>query len=773
MADLHLGTVLDGAGPSHLDPDRLVRHAACFGMTGSGKTGLCVSLIEEVALAGVPVLALDPKGDLTNLALAFPGGRPADFAPWIEAAGTAERQERAEKASARWHRELSASGVEPERARRYASDVRVTVHTPGSSAGVPIDVLGVLGAPGPGLDEDGRAQLLSGTARSLLSLVGVVADPLRDPRHLVLARILELAWDAGEALDLERVIVRLVDPPFDKVGVFPVDDFLPRAKRLELAMALNTVVAAPSFRAWGRGTPLDLDLLLDASGGTPIRVFSLAHLDDAQRSFFCAMLLERTVAWARRQSGTSSLRALLVLDEAFGFLPPHPANPPTKRPLLTLLKQARAAGLGVVLSTQNPVDLDYKALSNTGVWWIGRLGTENDRERVEEGLTGLAGAEDAAARIAQLPGRAFAVRDVRERELGWLRSRWCLSFLRGPLTSAEIGRLPGAGQEIAEPEVEAAVEASPEPHGSPDPPPAPGGVAYRWLDPAAARAPRVAEHLGVPAASGAPGEICWRAALHVRLALRFDEGRTYAHEREEDWLYLDVDEGGLGDPVRLALVEGDLRTDPLAGTYLPLPAAMDEKRELAALRKAIVEDVFRGETDRMFKHAKLKLTSMGGEPREAYDARLAVAVKDAADAEIAKLRGKVEKTVERLETRRAKVERDCAKYEMQAKSRLATEVVSAGELLFGTLFGGSRKSVSGAMSRRGQTRLAQDRHAESEARRAELEREIYEAGLQLEEEVAEIEDRWAEELDRVEELEVRLEKNDIRVVSYGVVWIPS
>ncbi|MCA9571379.1 MAG: ATP-binding protein, partial [Myxococcales bacterium] len=456
MSDLYLGRTVDPAtmtetgGAYAFDCDRLTRHAVCFGMTGSGKTGLCVTLLEELGMAGVPVIVLDPKGDMTNLALAFGEHAPEDFEPWVDPS-EADREgisvrELAERLSARWKKGLAGHGVTQERVDAFVQGAKVTIYTPGSTAGVSVDVLAMLNRPQGDLlaDPEGTGDLVSGTVSSLLGLVGVDADPVKDPAHILLSRILHDAWTAGKDVDLESLILQLVDPPFKKVGVFPVDTFHPRKDRMELAMKLNGVAASPAFAAWSRGVPLDVDRLLDRSGRTPVHIFTMAHLDGAERMFFASMLLNQVVAWSRRQPGSSALRALVYFDEVYGFLPPYPKNPPTKQPVLTLMKQARAVGVGTMLVTQNPVDVDYAAMSNAGLWMMGRLQTRQDRERVLDGLAGAAGDIDRptlSAWLEGLPSRTFLVKDVKEKEPFVIKSRWAISYLRGPLTRREIGQL--------------------------------------------------------------------------------------------------------------------------------------------------------------------------------------------------------------------------------------------------------------------------------------------------------------------------------------------
>ncbi len=783
MSGLYLGRQVDPATmkpfaePAMLDPDQLTQHAVCLGMTGSGKTGLCVTVLEELAMTGVPILAIDPKGDLANLALAFAEHRAEDFAPWVDPV-EAERAGKtteayAEDVSERWRKGLREWGVDAARIRAFTDGTEVTVYTPGSTTGVPINVLGSLGQAPLGLDDEGLTDLVGGTVASLLGLLGIEADPLRDPRHIVPARILGDAWHAGETLALEDLIVKLVDPPFEKVGVFPLEQFFGRKDRMDLAMQLNGLVASPSFAAWSAGHTLDFDALLAQDGGrTPIRVFCLSHLDDAERTFFAALLLNGLVAWCRRQPGSGALRALAYFDEVFGYLPPYPKNPPTKKPILTLMKQARAVGVGAMLVTQNPVDVDYKALSNAGLWIMGRLSTKQDRDRVLDGLSGAAGEVDKATMagwLDSLPSRTFVVRDVKRREPYLLHSRWAISYLRGPLTLREIERLD---QSVSAPTGEFPPMDKPTADDGlqSQPPPSPSGYSYRFVDPRVAFSARLSpffesRHLG----PRQDGETVWEPALHAQLHLRFDQGE-YELERGESRLFFPI-----GDDVRFDAEPPFERSDFLAskptGLFTQLPASVDEQKELKALSKQVAEEVYRGETERMFVHTKRKMRSRGGETLEAFTERVRAALQDKIDAEVAKMKESVDRKLARLEDRQVKLERNVERYRDEERQQVANEVVNVGETLMG-LFFGRRKSLNTAMSKRSQTRRAQEKTERSTAELQDLQRDIYDLETEVDTKVTEIENKWLRQLDEIEEKPVRLERADIRLDEFGIVWVP-
>jgi len=747
---LHIGS--EGDAPYHLDADRLCTHGVVLGMTGSGKTGLCVDLLEEVALSGVPLLVLDPKGDLAHFGRAWP-----------------------EDVAERWLRGLAESGVSQERVDALREQVDVRLCTPGSTAGQPINVLESLRAP-EGVDPEALAEAASTASGALLGLAGVEGDPHRDPRRIVATQVVLDAFQKGESLSAEQFVLRFLDPPFAKVGVFPLDTFLPRDDRMDVAMALNGVLASPSFGAWMEGEALDLDAWLRPQpGATPVTVLYLARLDDAARRFFVTLLLGQLVAWSRRQQGSDRLRALLFFDEVMGFLPPHPHTPPTKGPLLTLMKQARAVGLGVVLCTQNPVDVDYKALSNAGWWAVGRLSTAQDRERVLDGMTAIGVDRGALSEtIAGLPPWSFAVRDVREPSVRVVRSRWAISWLGGPVTLAQMrawrGARPTRGS-TPEP-----LPAPSAPAGLRSPPPVPEGFEQRWVDPAARRRPALVTLFG-PAPDAPLGEGAtrhWRPAVLVRAHLRFDERGGFVHERDAHWLYWPVASGtapvseGLGP-----LLEALLEDAPDGGRYDVLPDHLDEASEVRAMERAVRDALHEAETTHLFRHEASKLKSEGGESREAFARRVAEAVEDRIDARVAKLRDKVEGAVDRLEAKREKAERSLVKHQADANARMATEVVNAGETLFGMLFGGRSRSLTTAMSKRQSTSRAQQRVTETEAELRDLDREIYEAEAELRDEIQAIENEERRTLDAIEVTDVHLEKDDIRVEELVLLWVEA
>ncbi len=449
----YLGNESESGAAIAYAPKHLTTHGLIFGMTGSGKTGLAIGLLEEAQRARIPIIAIDPKGDLGNLALAWPDLSPKHFAQWLDPADLDGRQplEVAEATANIWRSGLAKCQLGEAEIGAMRQSAHVTVYTPGSSAGIPVSLLDEF-APPPGyaeLPDEDKSELVTGVVAALLALVKIDADPLKSKESILLTNILADAWNRNESLDLHRLVQRAADPPFTRLGVFELDEFFPPKRRRDFAMQLNGLIASPSFQTWLAGVPLDVDKLLrkDAGGASRTSIFSIAHLDDAERMSFVTLLLDRVIAWMRAQPGTGELRAILYMDEVFGYLPPHPLNPPSKRPIMTLMKQARAFGLGVLLATQNPVDVDYKALTNAGTWMIGKLQTDQDKERI---LDGLMGAQTAAAQVSRseishsisaLQGREFLIQNAHEGRQRVFKTRFCMSYLRGPLTRPELTRL--------------------------------------------------------------------------------------------------------------------------------------------------------------------------------------------------------------------------------------------------------------------------------------------------------------------------------------------
>jgi DNA helicase HerA-like ATPase len=427
----------------------LLTHAAIIGMTGSGKTGLGISLLEEAAIDNIPSIIIDPKGDMTNLLLTFPNLEASDFEPWIEEQEAINSgktvQEFAQSRANLWKKGLEDDFQDASRIEKLKNSADFTIYTPGSDAGVQISILSSFKAPSKEVLEDNEllVSLINSTVSSILALIEEKADS-NSKESILLSSIFLNQFKEQKDLSLEELINLIVNPPFSKIGVFDLETFFSQSDRLKLALKLNGIIANPSFSTWIEGETLDISkLLYDENGKAKVNIFSIAHLNDTQRMFFVTILLNQMVAWMRRQEGTTSLKALLYMDEIFGYFPPL-GNPPSKQPMLTLLKQARSFGIGIILSTQNPVDIDYKGLSNIGTWFLGRLQTKQDIDRVIDGLSSASeGINKAqiASMLSNLEKRNFILNNINDDGIKVFETRWALSYLKGPIPKDGIKKL--------------------------------------------------------------------------------------------------------------------------------------------------------------------------------------------------------------------------------------------------------------------------------------------------------------------------------------------
>ncbi|NNF07885.1 MAG: ATP-binding protein, partial [Candidatus Eisenbacteria bacterium] len=597
------------------DAKDLTTHAVCVGMTGSGKTGLCLSLLEEAAIDGIPTLAIDPKGDLGNLLLTFPNLAPKDFEPWIDP-GEATRKgntvpEHAKKVSALWKNGLASWGQDGKRIKKFRDAVDLTIFTPGSNAGVPISILKSFNAPSEAVREDGDLfrDRVKASVSGLLALLGIDADPLQSREHILLSNIVQAAWTEGKDLDLASLIREIQAPPFDRIGVMDLDSFYPSKDRFALAMTLNNLLASPGFASWMEGQPLDIQQLLWTPEGKPrIAILSIAHLSESERMFVVTLILNEMLSWVRSQAGTTSLRALLYMDEVFGYFPPT-KNPPSKTPMLTLLKQARAFGLGVVLATQNPVDLDYKGLSNTGTWFLGRLQTERDKMRVLDGLEGASAAAGAGfdrskmeSILSGLKSRVFLLNNVHENEPVLFHTRWVLSYLRGPLTRQHIQKLmKGKVKEAA------ATQAAG----------APKAVKAKAKDKAAASRPVLPpeiEEKFIPRTGALRDgeEMVYRPQLMADTRLHFTKAGTDLDHWYEETLLAPIEETGASweASTKVDATNIELEDEPEErGSFGPLPGAALKKRSYSTWEKKLKSYLYRERTKSLWKCKALKENS--------------------------------------------------------------------------------------------------------------------------------------------------------------------
>ena len=773
------------------DSKDLVTHAVCVGMTGSGKTGLCVGLLEEAALDGIPALIIDPKGDLGNLLLTFPDLAPGDFRPWINEDDARRKgldpDEYAAAQARLWREGLASWGQDGERIRRLRESAEFAIYTPGSEAGLPISILSSFQAPPREVvdDADLFRDRIASTATSLLGLLGVDADPIQSREHILLSNLLDRLWREGAEVSLGSLIQAIQAPPMERVGVLDLESFFPSRDRFKLAMLLNNLLAAPTFQGWLSGAPLDVDSLLYTAAGKPRHaIFSIAHLSEAERMFFVSLLLNQTLGWMRSRPGTTSLRAILYMDEIFGFMPPV-AEPPSKRPLLTLLKQARAYGLGVVLATQNPVDLDYKGLSNTGTWMIGRLQTERDKARVLEGLEGAAGGIDRQEMeriLAGLGKRVFLLHNVHEEGPSVFQTRWVMSYLRGPLTRAQIGRLmearppaaaPAAGPATAP--VAAAAQRS-------APPPAPAEVP---APPSRPVVPPEVPQLFLPGSAG-PGSVYTPGVLGLARVHYFDSRTKREVHQEEVALVAPLDGVRLGLDLdwegadRLEIDERELRDTPAAGTrFADLPGEAAKGKSYATWKKELSDFLYRSCSCELFKSPTYGEVSRPLESERDFRVRLGERAREERDEETAKLRARHASKAERLEERVRKARQAVEREREQAKGQRLQTAISVGATLLSAFTGRKRLSYStlgrATTALRGAGRMGKEKQDVEQAEETVevLLQQLEELNSELEAELAALEERFDPAAEELERVALRPRRSDVDIRTVALAWRPG
>ncbi|MFN0055615.1 MAG: ATP-binding protein [Planctomycetales bacterium] len=766
----------------------LTTHGVCVGMTGSGKTGLCLSLLEEAAIDGIPAIAIDPKGDLGNLLLTFPELQPRDFQPWIDPADAARQglspEQLAEKTAAQWRAGLEAWDQPIDRIARFRDSADIAVYTPGSGAGLPLSILNSFEAPPADAlsDTDALRERIGAAVSSLLALLGIDADPLRSREHVLLSSLFDRAWREGRDLDLAGLVREIQHPPFDKIGVLDLEATFPAKERVALSMTLNNLLASPGFAGWREGEPLDIARLLHTPQGKPrLSIISIAHLSDAERMFFVTVLLNEVISWMRKQSGTSSLRALLYMDEVFGYFPPT-ANPPSKTPMLTLLKQARAYGLGVMLATQNPVDLDYKGLSNAGTWFIGRLQTERDKARVLDGLEGASTAAGVAFRRAEmeqiisgLGNRVFLVNNVHADQPAVMQTRWLLSYLRGPLTRDQIQALMAPRKVGAPAAAAAAVAGQSGPTRG-----ATAGQTQRPLVP-----PGIPE-LFVPRRRELPagGKLLYRPLLVGTARVHF----TQARSGTDVWESLMVRDEVSGTGTAEAWTGADVATDEEpewesapegdAGLFAPLPSELTQPKTFSRLATQLKDHLYRHRVLTLWHCPDQKETSRGGEMEGDFRARLSLAAREQRDAQVEKLRTKYATKFAALEERRRKALQKVDKQKSQAGEQSMHSWISMASSVAGALFG--RKLASAANVNRAATAAraaSKIGRSKQEVEQAEenvalIDEQLNELNRQLQSEVDELEVSTRPDSIQLEVVEIKPKKADIKVTRVALAWIP-
>lgn len=760
------------------DAKDLTTHAVCVGMTGSGKTGLCLSLLEEAAIDGIPAICIDPKGDLGNLLLAFPDLAPQDFRPWVDPADATRAglspDEYAAKMAKVWKDGLAAWDQPPERIKRYRDAVDISIYTPASNAGLPLTVMKSFAVPNEKILDDTEAmrERVASSASGVLTLLGLDADPLQSREHILLSTILERSWREGKDVDLGMMIRLIQKPNFTKVGVMDVDSFFPAKERVSFAMKINNLIASPGFQAWTEGEPLDIQRLLYTAEGKPrLTIISIAHLSDSERMFFVTILLNEVVAWMRSQTGTSSLRAILYMDEIFGYFPPT-ANPPSKVPMLTLLKQARAFGLGVVLATQNPVDLDYKGLSNAGTWFLGRLQTERDKARVLEGLEGAsakAGAHFDRSKMEKilsgLGNRVFLMNNVHDDHPVVFQTRWALSYLRGPVDRDQISKL------MAEKKAQASESGAP-------------ATATLGLEGKGGShpvlPPEIVETFLVREGSLLGGStLLYRPGLLAAIRVRFAQATAGIDLQQDMTMFLPAVEKVAPTMFDNATIEvadePEQQEHPDSeATFETLSTELSKVKTYTELKTALKDYVYKNQKLKIFKFAELKETSKPGESEGDFRARMAHRMKEERDLAVEKLRTKYASRLATIQEQHRKAVQKVEKEKLQSKNQTMQAGVTVVTSILGAVFGRKLSSGSIVSGTRAAGRLGAGKQdvAQAEESVEAIEARYDKLNQQFEDEAKQLIDGAAAENLKLDESSISPKKTDITIDKLVLCWTP-
>ena len=760
------------------DSKDLTTHAICVGMTGSGKTGLCLALLEEAAIDNIPSIMIDPKGDLANLLLTFPELRPVDFEPWVDA----EEAQRAgmsttdfaAKTAQKWREGLSQWHQDASRIADLRNKVDLAIYTPGGSAGLPLAILRSFSAPPPEVlnDTDAFRTQLEAAASGLLGLVGIKVTPSKNREHLLVTTLLDRAWRDGKDLDIGALIAQIQKPPIDKIGLIDVETVYPAKDRFELAMQLNNLLASPSFANWMVGESLEVKNLLYTSNGKPrMSIISIAHLSDRERMFFVTILLNEVLSWVRSQPGTSSLRAILYMDEVFGYFPPT-ANPPSKLPMLTLLKQARAFGLGIVLATQNPADLDYKGLANAGTWFLGRLQAERDKLRVLEGLEGASVAagrqfdrQKIEAILSALGSRVFLMNNVHEDHPVVFQTRWTLSYLRGPLTRDQIAQLMASRKQATV--------------ASPASPPSFAGAGVKSVVP-----PEITERfVAYRGLLNRGDKLLYRPALFGECKIHFVDAKAKVDQwQSRGWLSPPLDGQTVSDIWESATaldeaLELESAADD-AAQFAALPSELAAPKKYDAFATDLKNAIYRTAGLSLFSCPSLKQSANPGETEGEFRARLVHQARESRDAQVAALREKYAGKLAAVEEKIRKQSQRLEKEKSQARGQMMATAISIGSTILNAVIG--RKKLSATTINKASTAMR------SATRTAEQQADVGAANETLESlvqkreqlnadcaaEVAEIEKQAEPESLQLSELQVKPKKADIVVDRVSLIWLP-
>ena len=752
-------------------------HGVIIGMTGSGKTGLGIGIIEEATLDKIPSIVIDPKGDMGNLLLAFPDLKPEDFEEWIDPdeaqnKGMDPKSYAAEVASS-WENGLKSFYQDKNRIKLYKDNADFTIYTPGSSAGIPLSVLSSFDVPSEDIldDPDTFSSIINSTVMGLLVLIDLKADPLSSKEYMLLATIFSYFWKKKKGLTLEELIGYIASPPFEKVGVLNLKIFYPQNERLKLAMLLNNVLASPGFSIWTEGEPLDIQKLLYTREGNPkVSILSIAHLDTAQRMFFVTLFLNKYISWMRQQKGTPSLRTILYMDEIFGFFPAT-SNPPSKNPMLILLKQARAYGVGVVLATQNPVDLDYKGLSNIGSWFLGRLQTKQDKDRVMDGL--IKDSADSLSKseigslLSNMKKRTFLLKSAHLDHLSLFQTRWVLSYLRGPLSKPEIKKLMAEKNKLLN-EREAEDEKSSLQEDS-------------TISEKTASLPLISDKIQQYFLDNSPyhEEIIFEPKILLKGKIRFYSESKGIDEKEEVFLKLPINENTTeinfekGMPTNDDVSLYDTRS-PENAKFYPLPFFIEEMKDFNTVENEFKDSLSRTKRLDLYTSKEFKLLSQPGEDLSSFKLKILELLRERKDEEVDKLRVKFKGKEEILQKKYNRLLEKLGKEETDTKTATTESVLSLGATLLGAFLGRTKVGnlSSGMTGLRRANRIFKEKKDVSLVKNQieELTKDIEKLEGELNEKIVEISDKLNIDNYEIETLSLQPRKTDISNIYVSLLW---
>ena len=779
----------------------LLTHAVCVGMTGSGKTGLCMVLLEEAIIDGIPLIIVDPKGDISNLLLTFPQLNAENFLPWINEQDALKKglslEEYAKNQAETWKKGISDWNQREERIGRLRNSANFIIYTPGSNSGIPVSILKSFSSPSKEIVEDSELfrERIDNTVTNLLTLAGIKANP-QSREHILISTILNNVWSAGKDFDLAELIKAILDPPMTKIGVLDIESFFPSKDRFGLVMSLNNLLASPNFSSWIDGVDLDIgNILYDKSGKPNVSIFSISHLNDNERMFFVTLLLNQILSWVRAQSGTMSLRSILYIDEIYGYLPPI-ANPPSKQPLMTLLKQARAFGLGVVLATQNPVDLDYKGLSNTGTWFIGRLQTEQDRDKVLDGLVGVSqngnkivNRKNIEQLISGLDNRIFLMNNTHEDGLEMLQTRWALSYLRGPLVKDQIKQLMAPMKKsedflITKMKSEVLDEPIVSKNDLNNDHTKNNSKSKKEIKEQPILSPEITQYF-IPISflgTKKPNEFFYKPVILGAVSLNFTDSKLAVDIIKDLTFITPIADGSIPvDWTNSQQIEIDIKNlqkNPDSENFIELPPEASKPANYESWKKDFIDWLYRNQKINLFKVKNIKEISKVEESERDFKIRIDTLIREDRDNMTQKLRQKYASKMRALQEKIQRTEGIVRLQQEQAQQQKIQTAFSLGSTLIGAFMGRKMAKYSARSSSdvmRGVTRTAKEKNDVNKALQIlqSYQRQFLDLETEFKAEVAEIENKIRRNLNDLETITLKLDKKDISVKLLSLTWVPS